>query len=297
MTGTIREFASAKINLSLAILGRRPDGYHELSSLVVFADVGDALVLAPSASFECAVNGPMAGHIDSQNMIERAASLLTDAAPALRPGRVSLYKTLPVGAGLGGGSSDAAAYLRAVRRANPNVVPDIDWQGIALSLGADVPVCFTNRAAWMHGMGENLFPLDRTPSRLAAVLVNSGTAVSTAKVFQALRASAVSGRPGNGARATLRDGMEELAALSNDLEAPALEIAPEIATVRAALEELPNVRLVRMSGSGATFFGLFDDTLSAQTAASQCRAQHPDWWIESVTLGDAAESQPISCPG
>ncbi len=287
MTAVIRVFAPAKVNLCLTVHGRRPDGYHDLSSLVVFADAGDTVVLEPGDSFALTVTGPMAAHIGARNLISLAAARLAVEAPQLQPGSVTLHKILPVGAGLGGGSSDVAAYLRAVRQANPGIAPEIGWRRIALSLGADVPVCVAGRATWMHGIGGKLAPLDAPFRRLPAVLVNPGIALSTADVFDALDAGPVPELPLRNVTPVLCDGIDALAELSNDLEYPARQLVPQISAVRDILEMTTGVRLVGMSGSGATFFGIYCDASQAQAAAEEIAAARLGWWVMATMLGDA----------
>jgi len=290
MVDAIRVLAPAKVNLSLAAHGRRADGYHELTSLVVFADACDVITLEPSDTFSLTVTGPMAGRIDGPNLISQAAEKLADLAPDIAPGRVSLEKHLPVGAGVGGGSADAAAYLRAVRKANPQRVDDFCWDKLALSLGADVPVCFHNRTTWMCGIGERLVAPDSDVPVLHVVLVNPGIAVATGAVFTALSAGPTTTEPRDFACPSLRNGIDALTSLSNDLEAPALAVVPEIMGVRRALEATDEVRLVRMSGSGATYFGLYDDADAAKTAARDVSDAHPDWWVVPTQLGGAINS-------
>ena len=181
----VRELAPAKINLTLSVLGRRADGYHELESLVTFADVHDVVTLEPGAANSVVVAGPFAGYIGGENLLVRALTLLQDADPALRLGSVRLDKHLPVAAGIGGGSADAAALLRAIKHADPERAANVAWLDIAARLGADVPVCLGARPALMWGIGEKTEPLRRLP-QAHAVLVNPGLPLSTADVFKAI---------------------------------------------------------------------------------------------------------------
>ena len=177
----ITEIARAKINLTLKVRGRRPDGYHELESLIAFAtDLGDVVRLVPGEETGCSVRGPFAGAIEGENLIETALMRLAERAPGLTLGEVTLEKCLPVAAGIGGGSADAAALLRVVRFANGTLSAGVDWAGIAASLGADVPVCFLNRPAFVMGVGETLEAVADLP-RLHAVLANPLTPVPLAK--------------------------------------------------------------------------------------------------------------------
>ena len=191
-----REIARAKINLTLTVLGRRPDGYHDLESLVTFAGIGDRVTLLPGPDCGVTTSGPFAAHIEGPNLLDRALGLLREQDPGLRLGAVELEKNLPVAAGLGGGSADAAALLRAVRQVNPERTDRIDWHGLATRLGADVPVCLAGVPALIRGIGDRIEPLG--PARrlppLAAVLVNPRVPLPTAQVFRALAASSPSPR-------------------------------------------------------------------------------------------------------
>ena len=184
----IREIARAKINLTLSIVGRRPDGYHEIESLVTFADLGDGVSLEPGSDARVTTSGPFAAAIDGPNLLEKALALLREIEPGLRLGTVALEKNLPVAAGLGGGSADAAALLRAVRRANPDLAMCVPWDAVAARLGADVPVCLTGKPALISGIGEKVEPLFYDLPPMAAVLVNPRLPLSTAAVYRALAA-------------------------------------------------------------------------------------------------------------
>ncbi|MGI9406906.1 MAG: 4-(cytidine 5'-diphospho)-2-C-methyl-D-erythritol kinase [Hyphomicrobiaceae bacterium] len=293
MTKPFRAFAAAKVNLSLRVHGRRPDGYHELSSLVAFADVGDTLELVPSNAFELIVTGPTASRIDGPNLIERAAKHLVADHPDIGPGRVILQKFLPVGAGIGGGSADAAAYLRALRADNTGVSDRIDWDAVAMSLGADVPVCLAGQVCWMTGIGERVVPIGHAPSALPAVLVNPGLPVATAEVFRILDAAPISDDRVPECPEQVPSGPTGFVAflhtLDNDLESAAVSVAPDIVAARTALEATDGCRLVRMSGSGATYFGLYDTVQQSIAARDSVRAAHPKWWVEATVLGNALQ--------
>lgn len=283
----IEELARAKINLTLEVLGRRADGYHALRSVVAFASIGDDVVLDTSRpEGRVDVTGPFAPQLPSEFLIARTLQLLAERAPQLRLGSVRLHKRLPVAAGIGGGSADAGAVLRAVARANPQDAAAVDWLGIALALGADVPVCFANRLTEMSGIGEILSPLPPLGEPLSAVLVNPLVEVpdnKTAQVFKALNACAMAGEPGSASPrfGSTVDVIDAIATAGNDLEAPAMEVVPEIRGVLDALRALPGCRVARMSGAGPTCFGIFDD---APAAAERLRAREPGWWIEPATL-------------
>jgi 4-diphosphocytidyl-2-C-methyl-D-erythritol kinase len=292
----LAERAPAKVNLSLHVLGRRADGYHELQSLVVFAAVGDGLTLvpAPGPALSLEVTGPFAAKAgaSADNLVLTAATRLSAAIDGLALGHFTLDKALPVAAGIGGGSSDAAAALRLIARANGLAPDDPRLLAVAQATGADVPVCLDPRPRVMRGIGEKLSaPLALPP--LPAVLVNPGVAVATAAVFGrlALTPGTRMAEAGPAQEAQLAGTpspdavLAALAATRNDLEPAAMAVAPEIATVLAALRAARGCRLARMSGSGATCFALFDAAADAEAAAQALRAAQPGWWVAATTLG------------
>jgi len=283
------ESAPAKVNLTLRVLGRRDDGYHEIESLVAFADCGDRLTLAPGGELALAVSGPRAGQAgaDADNLVLKAARALAARIPGIELGAFSLEKNLPVAAGLGGGSADAAAALRLIAQANCLPPGDPRVFEAARATGADVPVCLDPRPRLMRGIGEILSePLVVPP--LPAVLVNPGVAVATKPVFAAWTPAAEPSTPFDLAAAK-GGGIERLlyllAAQANDLETAAIQLAPAIAGVLAGLRALPGCRLARMSGSGATCFGLFSSTAEAIAAAKIAQRRNPDWWVRACALG------------
>jgi len=289
--GTITELARAKVNLTLRILGRRPDGYHALESLVVFADIGDVVELTLGSAPEVTSHGPFATEIAGDNLVAEALGRLAQAEPRLRLGAVAIEKHLPVAAGLGGGSADAAATLRAVRRANPALADSVDWHGLAAGLGADVPVCLADAPSQMWGIGERIRRVADLP-RAHAVLVNPGAPVPTDKtrdVFRRLAAPAAPARqpdpPPLPAFAGSDDLIAYLRAHGNDLAAPARDLMPACREVEAALAASSSCRLVRMSGAGPTSYGLFGTAAAAQSAARALAQTHPGWWVRAVTLG------------
>jgi len=277
------EKAPAKVNLTLRVLGRRADGYHDIESLVAFAGVGDALSFTPGSALTLAVRGPTApaaGDV-ADNLVLKAARTLAGEVEGLALGHFDLSKRLPVAAGLGGGSADAAAALRLLARANGIAADDPRLLQAARATGADVPVCLDPRPRLMRGIGDVLSaPLDLP--RLFAVLVNPGVAVSTREVFAGLRLppTAPPGTPLDSAAL-----MAEITSGRNDLEGPAIEREPAIAEVLAVLGKLPGCRLARMSGSGATCFGLFGSTAAASAAARSLRVGYPAWWVRATVLG------------
>jgi 4-diphosphocytidyl-2-C-methyl-D-erythritol kinase len=285
------EQAPAKVNLTLRVIRRRRDGYHDIESLVVFADVGDTLTFARGKTISLTVRGPTAaaaGNTDD-NLVLKAARSLAERVEGLRTGRFTLTKRLPVAAGLGGGSADAAAALRLLARANKIATRDPRLMEAARATGADVPVCLDPRPRVMRGIGDVLSdPID--VPRLAAVLVNPGVAVPTKDVFAALHRQAppiqrAANDDAPGSYLRMPDFVAGLAAHRNDLEAPAIDIQPVIADVLASLGKLPGCRLARMSGSGATCFGLFDSARAATAAAKALRERHSTWWVRATTLG------------
>jgi len=284
------DHAPAKINLTLAVLGRRTDGYHALDSLVVFAQARDRVTFDPTKPLALTLRGPnaaQAGPIDD-NLVLKAARALASDIPGLKLGAFTLDKRLPAAAGLGGGSSDAAAALRLLARANRLSLNDPRLFKVARRIGADVPVCIDPQPRRMRGIGEILSPPLAIP-RLAAVLVNPGVAVPTKDVF-ALLDLKVGAPPKAAPRArSLPDDfdrlVEFLTAQGNDLEGPAIKLQPVIGRVLAVLRKQPGCRLARMSGSGATCFGLFPSSRVATAAARRIKASHPAWWAIATVLG------------
>lgn len=293
MPAVLAERAPAKVNLTLEILGRRVDGYHNLESLVVFAGVGDRLTLRAGGGLDAMdlrVSGPTAAHSGAlaDNLVLKAAHALAARVEGLVLGRFSLVKQLPAGAGLGGGSADAAAALRLLARANKIDYGDPRVLDAAGATGADVPVCLDPRPRIMRGIGDVLSaPLD-LPA-LPAVLVHPGIPVATKGVFQAL--AIPPGQQSKQASLPALTTMSSEALLSllgahgNDLEAPAIAIEAAVAAVAAALRGSPRCLLARMSGSGSACFGVFVSGRAAQAAARAIAQAHPNWWVRATTLG------------
>lgn len=275
------ETAPAKLNLDLLILGRRPDGYHELDSLVVFLSLADRLTFEPADRLELSVTGPSAGvvPVGEENLVLKAARALAAAAGRDPLARIRLEKRLPVAGGVGGGSADAAATLRGLARLWRLGLPPAELSAIALGLGADVPVCLAGRTARMRGKGERLDPLAGLPS-LPVLLVNPRTPLGTAQVFAALGPIS-----GDRSRAALANGgdVESIAGIlgqsRNDLEAPAQSLCPVIREVLAELSGLRGCRLARMSGSGPTCFALFTTAAEAEAGAERLAVLRPRWWM------------------
>jgi 4-diphosphocytidyl-2-C-methyl-D-erythritol kinase len=282
--------APAKVNLTLRVLARRADGYHEIESLVAFADFGDGLRFSRGGDLTLTVRGPRATAAGegNDNLVHKAARALAARQPGVALGAFDLDKRLPVAAGLGGGSSDAAAALRLIARANAIARDDPDLYAAARATGADVPVCLDPRPRIIRGIGEILSaPLKLPP--LPALLVNPGVALPTKAVFAAwkpaaappaaLDAAAISNLTSAG------EFLHLLATQANDLETPAIALQPVIAEVLTTLRGLPGCRLARMSGSGATCFALFSTTNEAAAAEKLLSIKQPGWWVKATTLG------------
>lgn len=282
---TTSVLAAAKVNLALHVTGqRRGDGYHLLDSLVVFAETGDVVSATRAGALSLSVSGAMAGDLPpdrDNNLVLRAARLLSRGEGA----RITLEKVLPVAAGLGGGSSDAAATLRALSRLWGRPLPDTD---ALMRLGADVPVCLEGRPSRMRGTGETVSPVD-CPS-LHMVLVNPGLGLSTPAVFSRLREKENPPLGRLPAWKTPDDLVNWLTLQRNDLEAPAIALVPEIDTALRALRATPGCRLARMSGSGASCFGLFDDAARARAAGRRLLRQFPQWWVAATRTGASSNA-------
>nr|WP_233713166.1 4-(cytidine 5'-diphospho)-2-C-methyl-D-erythritol kinase [Amaricoccus solimangrovi] len=281
MEPPVIERARAKVNLCLHVTGRRADGYHLLDSLVAFAEIGDELRAEPAETPSLAIGGPFAAGLDAgpDNLVLRAAALMGGGAA------FTLAKNLPVASGIGGGSADAAAALRALARLRGQRLPAPE---AVLGLGADVPVCLAGVPTRMSGIGEVLAPVRLPP--FAMVLVNPGVGVATGAVFSRL---ARRDNPPLGAIPDFTasgDLFAWLATRRNDLEAPAAEVAPVIGGVIAALGASPGCALARMSGSGATVFGLFETLGAAEAAAARLRIAEPDWWVASAPAAGPASA-------
>jgi 4-diphosphocytidyl-2-C-methyl-D-erythritol kinase len=287
--------ARAKVNLTLRVIGRRVDGYHDLESVVAFCDCADRLTLTTGPDLNLTTTGPRAGDCGeaSDNLVLKAARLLGERVSDLKAGEFMLDKVLPVAAGIGGGSADAAAALRLLARANKLELDDPRLIEVARLTGADVPVCLSSQACVMTGVGETLLPLSLP--KMPCVLVNPCIPVTTKDVFAALGL-----RHGEllvgatdvilydpvwpEAGASIDAWIKTLAGISNDLEQPATRIQPVIGEVLAALGAASGARLARMSGSGATCFAIFNDDADAQRATQAIRREHPLWWVHAGAL-------------
>lgn len=290
----LAEEARAKVNLSLRVVGRRTDGYHDLESVVAFADCADRLTLEPGPELRLETIGPLAAECGevADNLVLKAARLLAGRVPGLKVGAFTLEKVLPVAAGIGGGSADAAAALRLLARLNGLGLDDSRLREVALLTGADVPVCLLSRACDMTGVGERLLPLNLPD--MPCVLVNPRIPVATKDVFKALglfpgqllvgAADVIETPAWPSAGASMRDWLKVLAVVPNDLQAPAKRVERGIGQVLKALRAAEGVRLARMSGSGATCFALFDDAAHARAGGEKISREHPAWWVQACTL-------------
>jgi 4-diphosphocytidyl-2-C-methyl-D-erythritol kinase len=278
----IAESAPAKVNLYLHVTGRRADGYHLLDSLAVFGPAADGLALAPADDLSLALDGPFGAALDAEpdNLVLRAARALAAAAGVPARAALVLTKRLPIASGIGGGSADAAAALRGLDRLWGLGLGEARLAALAAPLGADIPVCVASRPARMAGVGERLSAAPAIPG-CGLLLVNPGVALATPAVFKARAggftppALLPAGWPDAAAMAG------DLAALRNDLEAPAIALCPVVAEVLAALRALPGCLLARMSGSGATCFCLFADPAAARAAAAHLPG---GWWRDAGGL-------------
>jgi 4-diphosphocytidyl-2-C-methyl-D-erythritol kinase len=282
----LSEFAPAKINLYLHVTESRSDGYHGIDSLVAFASVGDEIRVELAATLSLVVHGPFATGLDADpthNLVWRAATLLAERLGRAPGAAITLVKNLPVASGIGGGSSDAAAALRALSLLWRN--DDLASLGeLSAILGADVPACLVGRPLQIGGIGEILEPAAALPT-LAIVLVNPNIPLPTASVFRAFRGPFSPRAPPLSFSPIEPMALAQtLAARRNDLTAPAVGLVPMIGDVLECLESARGAWLARMSGSGATCFALFASSGEAEAAARQIQARRPEWWTASGTL-------------
>jgi 4-diphosphocytidyl-2-C-methyl-D-erythritol kinase len=297
MSNTARVFAPAKINLYLHVLGRRADGYHLLDSLVAFADIGDWVSAAPADTLSLTVSGPEGGALaglGGDNLVLKAARAFAAHHGAAAEAALHLDKQLPAASGIGGGSSDAAATLRALAALWARPIDEAAMR-IAASLGADVPACLEGRPVWVGGIGERLDPLPGLPP-VGVVLANPRRELPTAAVFRAREGDFTTDQF---VRTTPRHAVGLFGLLRqcrNDLTDAARGLMPEITTVLERLAALPGAYLSRMSGSGATCFALFADGGAAERAAALLAAAEPGWWVRAGALLSAAPEVQVSPP-
>jgi len=278
-------FAPAKINLYLHVTGKRDDGYHLLDSLMVFAGVGDVIDVRPADDLSLTIKGPFSDGLeaDENNLVIKAAHALREASGCQKGAALTLTKELPVASGIGGGSADAAAALKALCDLWEVSLPDDKMHEIALSLGADVPVCLRGRPSFVGGIGEDLSaPPPLPPCWL--VLVNPGVGVSTPAVFKARSGAFSSPARFDDSPEDARHLAEILQGRVNDLESPARMIAPTVDAAILGLAAEEDCLLARMSGSGATCFGLFETDEKANAAAANISDAKPDWWVAVAPL-------------
>ncbi|MFC3727279.1 4-(cytidine 5'-diphospho)-2-C-methyl-D-erythritol kinase [Neoaquamicrobium sediminum] len=287
MPAKIVEHAPAKVNLALHVTGRRDDGYHLLDTLVVFTEVGDTVSVAAAEQDSFTIQGPFAGLLDDEadNLVLRARDLLRSTHGDLPPVAITLEKNLPVASGIGGGSSDAAATLRALMRLWGIELSADALAAAALRLGADLPMCLYARTLVARGIGEEIEPVEGIPP-LHMMLANPGVAVPTPAIFRALASRENPPLPRLAGAKALFDW---LAATRNDLQAPAIALAPEIGDVLSALSA-SGAALARMSGSGATCFGLFNSPADAEAAASAIAARYPAWYVTATRTIERARA-------
>jgi 4-diphosphocytidyl-2-C-methyl-D-erythritol kinase len=292
MPGAVVRPAHAKVNLWLNVVGRRPDGYHLLDSLVGFVDLADTLDVRPSDGLSLELSGPQAAGLagDADNLVLKAARLLADRAGVAPRAAIRLGKHIPVAAGLGGGSADAAAALRLLARTNNLATDDPLLYAAARATGADVPVCLDPRTRLMRGIGEILSSPFKLPP-LQGVLVNPGVALATKAVFARWKPPAAPVVPADLTVLTAMTRRDQLVRFllsqANDLESAAIALAPVVADVLLALSSQARCELARMSGSGATCFAVFASAVDAIKAAEAIHAEYPNWWVRATALGGA----------
>lgn len=271
--------AHAKVNLTLHVIGQLPNGYHNLQSLVGLTDFGDQIYLSPASGFEFQVTGPFSQGIplDDRNLVVRAAQFMANKYSRELECKVVLEKNLPMASGIGGGSSDAAAVMKALSQYWSVPLPNVDE---LMALGADIPVCMSSGLTLMEGAGEQVTPLAPPPA-WGLLLINPNVGVSTPAVFNALS------RKNNPQMEKVTEHCHDIGWLCNqrnDLEPPAVAMVPEVAAVLDAISTTPHCKVARMSGSGATCFGVFADVNAAQTAAETLKHGHPNWWVVATKL-------------
>ena len=282
MAGAAVRYAHAKVNLWLNVVGRRPDGYHLLDSLVAFVDLADTLDVRPSDRLSLELAGPQAAGLaaDPDNLVLKAARLLADRAGVAPRATIRLGKHIPVAAGLGGGSADAAAALRALSELWRVALPEEELFDLAASLGADVPMCLAGHTALVSGIGERLQPAPALPPT-AILLVNPGTPLPTRDVFEARRGPFSTAVPVTQPWRNLPELVTALVRRGNDLSDAAISLRPAIAEVLTFLHNSRGARYAAMSGSGATCFALYDSLDAAQRASA---SMPPAWWRHAGTL-------------
>lgn len=284
MSEAVTAEAPAKINLYLHVTAKRADGFHTLDTLIAFAGIGDEITVRSAETLSLEIDGPFAGFLQNtgDNLVLSAAHALADYAGVPKQAHICLAKNLPIAAGIGGGSADAAAAIKALAELWQIPWDENAMQKLAAILGADVPMCLAGETAFAGGIGEQLSPAPALPTS-GIVLVNPGVALSTPAVFAARSGDFSEAARFTDAPADAAALAQILAARRNDLAEAATGLAPVIIDVLAALNAV-GAHLARMSGSGATCFGLFDDLGTAHAAAEALQTEHPDWWIAATNL-------------
>ena len=279
---TIRVASPAKLNLFLHITGKRTDGYHLLESLVVFTAFGDWLEIAPSEHMSLEITGPFAASLSHEpnNLALRAAQLLQQYADVKKSARITLHKAIPVGAGLGGGSANAAAVLRGLQQLWNLQLNEDALSQLARQLGSDVPVCLLSQTSWVTGIGEAIAPVAGFPQK-AFLLVNPGIPLSTEYVFGHVT-------PPFTSPITIPVGLNTVLTAHNDLQKSAIILLPVIEEMLTAIASTDHCHLSRMTGSGATCFGMYDTLEQAQAAKQHIQAAQPSWWCVATTLYERA---------
>ena len=284
--------APAKLNLTLHVTGRRADGYHLLNSLMVLTDIEDVIEIQPSPALQFHMTGQTSAalaHEHDDNIVIKAAKLVAEAAGVSPDIAISLEKNIPVGAGLGGGSADAGAMLRLLKAYWQPDISESKWLEIALKLGADVPFCYHNQAALIEGIGEKITDVPKI-NAVWAVLINPCKPLSTQQVFAHGIEKFTS--PNTIPPLNWQNKAEFIAYLNstkNDLEASAIGLMPEISKILDVLKQQDKLLLARMSGSGATCYGLFDDLEAAKEAEKKIKAANSDWWVKLTALRSRKE--------
>ena len=282
---SLRLLAPAKLNFFLHITGKRVDGYHLIESLAGFTEFGDMVEFSDASELSLALDGPFASSLkaDNDNLVLRAARALQLHCGQARGARIVLHKHIPMGAGLGGGSSDAAAALKGLAQLWQLSIPEAELQRLALPLGSDVPVCLQQKTAWVSGIGEYVRPVD---IKIAGwiLLLNPAIALLTADVYRRFSAPF---RPASAPLPSL-SGFDALVAAMqlrhNDLEAPAIALLPVIAEQLSLLRSTDGCKIARMSGSGATCYALYDNKQQAELAAHTIQSKQPSWWVQLTTF-------------
>jgi len=291
----VAQAAPAKINLYLHVTGRRSDGYHLLDSLAVFASIHDTIVARENDSLALSLSGPFGSTLsaESDNLVLRAATLLRERGGVKAGAAITLVKRLPVASGIGGGSADAAATLLACDALWKTKAANPDLSAMALQLGADVPICLHGRAAFFGGIGEEIANAPKLPSAFL-VLINPGIPLSTAEVFRARKGSFGNAGRFNDAAKDAAEFAQILGTRRNDLSEAAIGLCPVLSQVLEALAGAKGCLLSRMSGSGASCFGLFATEAGATDAARAIGAQQPRWWVTaSALIADARTLDPV----